>query len=66
MWSVSHDLHTVLRVLDGLRDTDTPYISPAVTAVIAYVPQAIGYVDSNVELPLPAPDFAERIEELTT
>lgn len=50
-----NDLHTVLRVLDGLRDTNTPCISPAVTAVIAYVPHAIGYVDSDVELPSPPP-----------
>ncbi|MFC4495364.1 hypothetical protein ACFPA8_14605 [Streptomyces ovatisporus] len=58
------DLSAVLRLLEGLRDGVTRF-SPAATAVIAYVPAAVGYVD-DVELPLPDPDFLHRIEELTT
>ncbi|MEU2872802.1 hypothetical protein ABZ769_26930 [Streptomyces olivoreticuli] len=58
------DLNTALRILDNLRDDETSGFSPAATAVIAYVPDAVGYVE-EVDLPLPAPDFAERIEELT-
>lgn len=58
------DLSAVLRLLEGLRDGVT-HFSPAATAVIAYVPAAVGYVD-DVELPLPDPDFLHHIEELTT
>ncbi|MBT2384543.1 hypothetical protein [Streptomyces sp. ISL-11] len=58
-----NDLDTALRILDNLREGAST-ISPAATAVIAYVPDAVGYVE-EVDLPLPAPDFAARIEELT-
>ncbi|KJY42134.1 hypothetical protein VR41_09205 [Streptomyces sp. NRRL B-1568] len=57
------DLDTALRILDNLRDGMSGF-SPAANAVIAYVPDAVGFVD-EVDLPLPAPDFAERIQELT-
>jgi hypothetical protein len=57
------DLVTALRILEALR-RDSPHISAAVMAVIAYVPDALGFVD-DVDLPLPEADFATRIEELT-
>ncbi|MFI9723557.1 hypothetical protein ACIHFE_28535 [Streptomyces sp. NPDC052396] len=57
-----NDLNTALQMLDGLRDGEG--FSPAASAVIAYVPDALGFVD-EVDLPLPQPDFPERIEELT-
>ncbi|AXK35693.1 hypothetical protein DVA86_26715 [Streptomyces armeniacus] len=57
------DLLAGLRLLDVLRGDD-PRFSPAATAVLAYVPAAIGFVD-DMELPLPDPDFTDRIEELT-
>lgn len=43
----------------------TPAVSAAANAVIAYVPDALGFVD-DVDLPLPDADFATRIEELTS
>ncbi len=39
--------------------------STATDAVVCYVTNAVEYVD-EVDLPLPTPGFAERIEELTT
>jgi hypothetical protein len=65
------DTHVYLRhvmLSRGYLEASQPsQPSPAVVAVIDYVPDAIGYVDGvDVDLPLPAPDFAERIEELIT
>ncbi|MGI5336618.1 hypothetical protein ACQEVS_04025 [Streptomyces sp. CA-181903] len=57
-----NDLNMALQMLDGLRDGEG--FSPAATAVIAYVPDALGFVE-EVDLPLPQPDFPERIGELT-
>ncbi|TBO60211.1 hypothetical protein EYS09_07885 [Streptomyces kasugaensis] len=58
-----NDFIAALRILEHLRDEDSRF-SAAATAVIAYVPDALGFVD-DVELPLPDADFATRIEELT-
>ncbi|TDC66743.1 hypothetical protein [Streptomyces hainanensis] len=52
----------VLRVLALLRGE--PCLTAAAAAVVHYVPEAIRFVD-EIELPLPADDFAQRIEELT-
>ncbi|MEU3189519.1 hypothetical protein ABZ686_02490 [Streptomyces sp. NPDC006992] len=57
------DLLMTLRLLEVLRE-DKPHFTPAVTAVLAYVPDAVDEID-GVELPLPEPDFPDRIEELT-
>jgi hypothetical protein len=34
-------------------------------AVLGYVPGAVRWVDDDLELPLPDPGFAQRIEEIT-
>ncbi|MGD9485401.1 hypothetical protein WDH52_19500 [Streptomyces sp. TRM70308] len=53
---------TALRVLRALRGERTfPQI---VRAVLDYVPAAVGYVDDDIELPLPDADFTDRIEAL--
>ncbi|MBO8189200.1 hypothetical protein [Streptomyces spirodelae] len=57
------DLLTTLRILAFLREGKR-HFTPAVTAVLAYVPDAVDEVD-GLELPLPEPDFPDRIEELT-
>ncbi|GAB7035500.1 hypothetical protein AB0G35_24895 [Streptomyces sp. NPDC021749] len=57
------DLVAALRILDVLRKENAG-VSAAANAVIAYVPDALGFVD-DVDLPLPEADFATRIEELT-
>ncbi|UKY54866.1 hypothetical protein [Streptomyces inhibens] len=62
-WADRRDLMAALWILEFLRDDDADF-SAAATAVIAYVPHALGFVDV-VELPLPDADFATRIEELT-
>lgn len=54
----------VLRVL-GLLRGDCRYLTATASAVLRYVPEAVHFVD-EIELPLPAIDFAQRIEELTT
>jgi hypothetical protein len=54
----------VLRVLTQLRGNGGDYLTAQASAVLHYVPGAVQYVD-EIELPLPAADFAERIEELT-
>jgi hypothetical protein len=53
----------VLRVLTRLRGSGGDYLTATATAVLRYVPDAVHFVD-EIELPLPAADFAERIEEL--
>ncbi|SOD63677.1 hypothetical protein SAMN06297387_11232 [Streptomyces zhaozhouensis] len=53
----------VLRVL-ALLHRGEDYLTEAASAVIHYLPDAVHFVD-EIELPLPAADFAERIEELT-
>ncbi|GGT04751.1 MULTISPECIES: hypothetical protein [Streptomyces] len=60
-------LPTALRVLRALRPGG-PGPGPgraAVDAVLEYVPAAVNYVDDDLELPLPDPDFSERIRALT-
>ncbi|MDT0267185.1 hypothetical protein RM844_12890 [Streptomyces sp. DSM 44915] len=53
----------VLRVLALLHQGED-YLTEAAAAVIHYLPDAVQFVD-EIELPLPTPDFARRIEELT-
>ncbi|MDT0342036.1 hypothetical protein [Streptomyces litchfieldiae] len=53
----------VLRVLARLCG-DRAYLTEVAAAVVHYVPDAVQFVD-EIELPLPAADFAKRIEELT-
>ncbi|ONK12706.1 hypothetical protein [Streptomyces sp. MP131-18] len=53
----------VLRVLARLCG-DRACLTAAAAAVVHYVPDAVQFVD-EIELPLPAADFAQRIEELT-
>ncbi|WP_432092213.1 hypothetical protein [Streptomyces sp. bgisy100] len=57
------DLALSLRLL-GLLAADRVHMSAATSAVIDYVPGAVEFVD-EVDLPLPEPDFARHIEELT-
>ncbi len=53
---------TVLRVLRILRN-DRP-ASALASTLIDYVPAAVGFVDDDLELPLPDSDFADRLETL--
>ncbi|WP_255951286.1 hypothetical protein [Streptomyces odontomachi] len=59
-------LPTTLRVLRALktRNGSAP-VPTAATAIMDYVPAALGYVDDDLDLPLPAPDFADHIRTLT-
>ncbi|MER7109467.1 hypothetical protein [Streptomyces sp. NPDC000229] len=61
-------LPTTLRVLKALK-IHTDYAKDethTVEAVIDYVSAAVSYVDDDVELPLPDPDFTDHIRALTT
>jgi hypothetical protein len=55
---------SLLRVLRRLREPGQLPARGAVAALVAYVPAAVGYRDEDVELPLPDPDFLERVEQL--
>ncbi|WNM32637.1 hypothetical protein RKE30_20600 [Streptomyces sp. Li-HN-5-11] len=60
---------TTLRVLRALQaDTSTTGLAARTTqvsAVLDYVPAAVAYVDSDLELPLLDVDFTTRITSLT-
>ncbi|MBO3676991.1 hypothetical protein [Streptomyces sp. NEAU-YJ-81] len=65
-WAATdHEMAAALRILHGLkREQEVP---PATTAVIHYVARAVDFTDDpDIDLPLPEPGFADRIEDLTT
>ncbi|WP_101257299.1 hypothetical protein [Streptomyces barkulensis] len=51
-----------LRALRTLKEHQG--LPEPLAAVLAYVPAAVGYLDNDVDLPLPDPDFVDRIETL--
>ncbi|GAA0588838.1 hypothetical protein [Streptomyces crystallinus] len=59
------DLTTTLRILRALRTGPLP-VPDLVHAVLDYIPAALSYVDDDLDLPLPDPDFADHITALTT
>lgn len=58
------DLTTTLRILRALRTGPLP-VPDLVHAVLDYIPAALSYVDDDLDLPLPDPDFADHITALT-
>ena len=58
------EITTTLRILRALKPDGSPVPDP-VNAVLHYVPAAVAYVDDDLDLPLPDPDFTERIRALT-
>ncbi|OPF73166.1 hypothetical protein VT50_0228925 [Streptomyces antioxidans] len=65
-WTATdHEMAAALRILHGLkRGREVP---PATRAVIHYVAEAVDFTDDpDIDLPLPEPGFADRIEDLTT
>lgn len=60
-------LPTTLRLLNALRtarrDVSTEWPT-ALRALLDYVPVAVGYVDEDLDLPLPDPGFTDRIRAL--
>lgn len=59
-------LPTTLRVLNALKTRgDTQPVPAALCALLEYVPAAVGYVDDDLDLPLPDPDFTDHIRALT-
>ncbi|MGH4029131.1 hypothetical protein ACQB60_09385 [Actinomycetota bacterium Odt1-20B] len=64
------NLPTTLRILRKLKCPERPGARtapwpPLVRAVVDYVVAAVGYVDDDLELPLPDPDFTDRIRRLS-
>ncbi|WP_438297692.1 hypothetical protein [Streptomyces sp. HUAS TT7] len=59
------DIDTALRVLRALKTTDAG-VPDVIHAVLDYVPAAVAYVDDDLDLPLPDPDFTDHIHALTT
>ncbi|WP_326615368.1 hypothetical protein OG949_41400 (plasmid) [Streptomyces scopuliridis] len=62
-------LPTTLRILNALKTerakSERTPVPAAVGAVLDYVPAAVGYVDDDLDLPLPDPDFTDHIRTLT-
>ncbi|MCZ4511350.1 hypothetical protein O3Q52_24815 [Streptomyces sp. ActVer] len=58
------EITTTLRILRALKPDDSPVPEP-VNAVLHYVPAAVAFVDDDLDLPLPDPDFTDRIRALT-
>ncbi|MEU9955642.1 hypothetical protein [Streptomyces sp. NPDC050982] len=58
------EITTTLRILRALKPDDSPVPEP-VNAVLHYVPAAVVYVDDDLDLPLPDPDFTDRVRALT-
>lgn len=58
------EITTTLRILRALKPDDSPVPEP-VNAVLHYVPVAVAFVDDDLDLPLPDPDFTDRIRALT-
>ncbi|WP_407563056.1 hypothetical protein [Streptomyces sp. 184] len=56
------EIATALRVLRSLRER--PPLSEALRALVEYVPAAVGFVDDDLELPLPDGDLAGLVEAL--
>ncbi|WP_409239350.1 hypothetical protein [Streptomyces sp. PA5.6] len=62
----SASLPTTLRILSRLRPSlRLRSRQPMLAAVMDYVASAIKYVDDDVELPVPAPEFVACIRALT-
>ncbi|WP_369170668.1 hypothetical protein AB5J49_24020 [Streptomyces sp. R28] len=59
------EISTTLRVLRALKPDTSPVPDP-VNAVLHYIPAAVAYVDDDLDLPLPDPDFTDRIRALAT
>lgn len=59
------EISTTLRVLRALKPDCSPVPDP-VNAVLHYIPAAVAYVDDDLDLPLPDPDFTDRIRALAT
>ncbi|MGQ4387943.1 hypothetical protein [Streptomyces sp. SAS_270] len=57
------EITTTLRILRALKPDGSPVPDP-VNAVLHYVPAAVAYVDDDLDLPLPDPDFTERVRAL--
>ncbi|MGW1953620.1 hypothetical protein ACWCPI_12840 [Streptomyces sp. NPDC001920] len=57
------EISTTLRVLRALKPDSSP-VPESVNAVLHYVPAAVAYVDDDLDLPLPDPDFTDRIRAL--
>ncbi|MEV0929992.1 hypothetical protein ACIBMX_28535 [Streptomyces phaeochromogenes] len=57
------EITTTLRILRALKPDDSPVPEP-VNAVLQYVPVAVAFVDDDLDLPLPDPDFPDRIRAL--
>lgn len=58
------EITTTLRILRALKPDDSSVPEP-VNAVLHYVPAAVAYVDDDLDLPLPDPDFTDRVRALT-
>ncbi|MGW7517819.1 hypothetical protein ACWGJ2_19750 [Streptomyces sp. NPDC054796] len=64
--STELELATALRILASLRRCQDKPLSQTVLALIEYVPAVVGFVDEDLELPLPDTDLAELVVAIST
>ncbi|MFD0319074.1 hypothetical protein [Streptomyces flavalbus] len=60
-----HEFTTALRTPRRDQAPDLATRTAQLNAVLDYVPAALAYVDDDLDLPLPDPDFTDRITSLT-
>lgn len=58
------EVATALRILSALKTTGAAPVPESVRNVLAYVPAAVGFVDDDLDLALPDPDFPDRIKAI--
>ncbi|WP_327312357.1 hypothetical protein [Streptomyces sp. NBC_01235] len=63
--ATEREIATALHVLSGLR-RGRRGLPQALRALVEYVPAVVGFVDEDLELPLPDADLAEIVEEVVT
>ncbi|WP_329213525.1 hypothetical protein OG352_01640 [Streptomyces sp. NBC_01485] len=61
--ATEREIATALHVLSGLRHGRRG-LPKALRALVEYVPAVVGFVDDDLELPLPDGDLADIVEEV--
>lgn len=63
--ATKREIATALNVLNSLRKKTSRRLPEALRALVEYVSAVVGFVDEDLELPLPDGNLAELVEEIT-
>lgn len=63
--ATKREIATALHVLNSLRQMSSWRLSDDLRALVEYVSAVVGFVDEDLELPLPDGNLAELVEEIT-